>query len=395
METMMQALCVMADETLSLSVRWKRREEAEALYPPENQLFHPRQFLPAGEFAQLISWLRPGQAYHIVDFLAMEWDVLAAGDFLLLAGPYTSQVLTGRETEAIFRAFHGSMDQLGKYRRHLFYSTLLHSHQAEKFLRGCCRVLTGQKISETKTLRLLSIDPFAGLRAEPDKYVSYRHDSEAAFTACIAHGLAGEAVDILKALQENQLPLLDVTNRWTAAFYHFSLYCAMAQKGARRAGVPAMAIEETANLYLKRALSAENEQEIRRLGLDMAEAMGNLVSSISLHQYSETVGNIVYYIQRHYSEAISTGGIARHFGLNSSYMSACFHRETGSTIMTFINDLRLQYAKCLLDLGGGEIREICEKAGIADQGYFTRIFKKKYGLTPTQYRDEILGKGMR
>lgn len=67
-----------------------------------------------------------------------------------------------------------------------------------------------------------------------------------------------------------------------------------------------------------------------------------------------------------------------------------FKELTGSTPVAYLNDLRLEKARELLedDQCFLQIKEIGNKVGLANDSHFTRDFKKKYGLTPSEYRKQ-------
>ena len=79
--------------------------------------------------------------------------------------------------------------------------------------------------------------------------------------------------------------------------------------------------------------------------------------------------------------------MAASIGISESYLQRLFKNETGFSPIQYIREIRLKYSKKLLeDRCFLRIQEICREIGINDQSHFTRDFKKRYGVTPTQYR---------
>jgi AraC-like DNA-binding protein len=74
-----------------------------------------------------------------------------------------------------------------------------------------------------------------------------------------------------------------------------------------------------------------------------------------------------------------------HFGISPFYLSGIFREETGISLLEYINTLRVEEGKRLLE-EGRNINEIAEKTGFHGSGAFIRIFKKLTGITPGQYR---------
>lgn len=76
-------------------------------------------------------------------------------------------------------------------------------------------------------------------------------------------------------------------------------------------------------------------------------------------------------------------------GLSSSYLCRVFKEETGVNINTYINNLRMAKAVRLLEDKNYYIKEVAISVGFDDQLYFSRLFKKYYGVTPSQYRAAV------
>lgn len=94
------------------------------------------------------------------------------------------------------------------------------------------------------------------------------------------------------------------------------------------------------------------------------------------------------YIDRHYSEALALGVLARHLFVSESHLSRQFHRETGLTVGQYITRVRVSAARELLqsDL---PIYAVAALAGFKDPLYFSQVFRRAVGLTPTAFRASL------
>ena len=72
--------------------------------------------------------------------------------------------------------------------------------------------------------------------------------------------------------------------------------------------------------------------------------------------------------------------------VNGSYLSNLFRRETGKTITQYVTDQRLKHAENLLRYTNKPVRSVAAEVGIGDAQYFSRLFRKKTGMKPTEYR---------
>lgn len=99
------------------------------------------------------------------------------------------------------------------------------------------------------------------------------------------------------------------------------------------------------------------------------------------------VEQIVNYFEDHYNEKISLDQIAENMYLSPFYISKIFKSETGDTPIRHLINIRLEKAKELLGDGyEGSIQEIAAIVGYDDAYHFSKLFKKHFGITPSQAR---------
>lgn len=106
---------------------------------------------------------------------------------------------------------------------------------------------------------------------------------------------------------------------------------------------------------------------------------------------SPEIAQAVDYIQTNYSRKISLTSVSDHVGLSSSYLCRIFKEETGLSMNTYINNLRMSKAGELLSDKDSYIKEVAISVGFEDQLYFSRLFKRYYGVTPSEYRKPVTG----
>lgn len=107
------------------------------------------------------------------------------------------------------------------------------------------------------------------------------------------------------------------------------------------------------------------------------------------HLAQETLASAVAdYIREHYTEDISISSLAGKFYVNPTYMTRIFKKIMNKTPTRFILDLRINLAKKIIKTQPElELKEIAYMTGYTDQGYFSRIFKKTTGLSPSEYKE--------
>lgn len=95
---------------------------------------------------------------------------------------------------------------------------------------------------------------------------------------------------------------------------------------------------------------------------------------------------ICHYIQRHYSIDLTTDLICKKFSCSKSYFSHSFKSYTGKSFREYLTDIRLNYAKQLLEYSNLNVTQISFSVGFNDSNYFSNVFKQKIGLSPLLYR---------
>lgn len=91
-------------------------------------------------------------------------------------------------------------------------------------------------------------------------------------------------------------------------------------------------------------------------------------------------------IRSRYREDLSLEDVAMHLDTSSSYLSRLFRRELDTTFGEFLTSVRLAHAKTLLQDSAVSIQTVAERVGYDNAYYFSRVFKRHCGATPTEYR---------
>lgn len=103
------------------------------------------------------------------------------------------------------------------------------------------------------------------------------------------------------------------------------------------------------------------------------------------------VGEVTRYIENNYKEDIALQDVAGLFGYSDVYFCKLFKQNFGKNFITYLNEFRIDRAKELLADPQINIKDVSVEAGYRDANYFTRVFKRMVGKTPSEYRNGVLG----
>ncbi len=96
------------------------------------------------------------------------------------------------------------------------------------------------------------------------------------------------------------------------------------------------------------------------------------------------------YIKDNYRKDITLEEVSKEVNISPIYFCKLFKNEMGENFIDYVTNLRINTAKEIMKNSLLSVKEICYEIGYGDPNYFSRIFKKAVGVTPTEYRDSIL-----
>jgi two-component system response regulator YesN len=154
------------------------------------------------------------------------------------------------------------------------------------------------------------------------------------------------------------------------------------------------------------ALSLDKQNEFTfidytNIAGELMKASGDLLIEtaykyfILMTSYEKPQSNIDYsnhivkatqeYLESHYAEDISLEDVAEQVNISPQYFSKLIKKTTGFNFIDWLSMLRVKKAKELLTNSNLTVKEVCFMVGYKDPNYFSRIFKKRIGITPSEY----------
>ncbi|MBO5285480.1 MAG: AraC family transcriptional regulator [Clostridia bacterium] len=105
---------------------------------------------------------------------------------------------------------------------------------------------------------------------------------------------------------------------------------------------------------------------------------------------TELCENVKNFIDNNFANTdLTVDYLSKTFLYNVKYLSTTFKQVFGIGVVEYLTKVRLSYAVTLIEQGFTSIKDIAFMCGFHDQLYFSKVFKKKYGLSPKQYLNKI------
>ena len=106
-----------------------------------------------------------------------------------------------------------------------------------------------------------------------------------------------------------------------------------------------------------------------------------------LYEEDTNFSLITEYLNEHYNDEISLETITKKFNINRNKLNNIFLNKTSKTCLNYLMDLRIDMAKIILANTELPVSEVAGRVGYSDSNYFTKIFKKMTGSTPSSFRN--------
>lgn len=147
------------------------------------------------------------------------------------------------------------------------------------------------------------------------------------------------------------------------------------------------AIRNGAYDYLLKPIDQDKLQTVlERILCDGSTESGNVQELVA----PSTIRKIMDEIKEHYTENITLTGLAEKYSISVSYLSELLKEHLQLSFSEYISSKRIQKAKELLADDSLSIEQIAEQTGYNDYFYFTKVFKKNTGISPSKYRKNLL-----
>ena len=163
----------------------------------------------------------------------------------------------------------------------------------------------------------------------------------------------------------------------------------LSRKAVERAGIHPYYIDLISSKIAIQIEAAKTVDEVNAIVQKVPKQYSDLVLKHTVKEHSPLIRKTLHYIALHLHRELSLEEIAEKMGVHSTYLSKQFNKEVKISLSNYINEKRIQEAEKLLKTTKKSIAEIAVELSYHEVNYFTKVFKKITGKTPTEYRNSL------
>lgn len=170
--------------------------------------------------------------------------------------------------------------------------------------------------------------------------------------------------------------------------YHFIVNTALITRNCIEAGLSQEIAYAMSDLYIRKADLLNTISALQELNDDMVWEFATQMHQLRTKQvFSQHITKCIHYIYNHLHTQLTLQELSKEIGLNASYLSSLFKKETGYSVHSFIQNTRLETAKNMLINTDYAYSDISNTLCFSSQSHFIKLFREKYGMTPAVYRN--------
>ena len=171
--------------------------------------------------------------------------------------------------------------------------------------------------------------------------------------------------------------------------YHFVVTAAMIVRYCVHNGMSQEKAYSLSDFYILKADETTGIEELNRIHDEMCIDICSQMKEIRKQQIlSKPIVLCMDYIYSHIHYRITIEELAQHLNISTSYLSRLFKKEMGIHVSEYINELKIEQAKNMLQYSDLKIIDIANYRSYSSQSHFIQVFQKITGLTPHKFRQQ-------
>lgn len=222
-----------------------------------------------------------------------------------------------------------------------------------------------------------------------DSKVHTPYSQELTVLNCVKEGDVDRLASTYKTLPQIKYGIMS-KNPIKQLFYGCIANTTLVTRYAIEGGMEEESAFTLSDIYIKQMEHCTTLYELNLLNEKMALDFTERVSKAKSYKqstYSMSISKCINYINKNIHYKITLASLAKEVNLTPKYLSLLFHKETGKTLMSYIEAKKVSEAKTLLSCSQYTSCQISDLLSFYSQSYFITIFKKHTGMTPRAYRE--------
>ncbi len=135
--------------------------------------------------------------------------------------------------------------------------------------------------------------------------------------------------------------------------------------------------------------SLQDSEDLKKWLLQVCNKISDHIGKDREHTTQNVINSAKLFIEKNYSDALlSVEMLCQHLHITPTYFSTIFKKETGQSYVSYLTQLRMEKAKEFIELSDEKTYVIARKVGYEDPNYFSYVFKKQYGVSPSRFREK-------
>ncbi|MGL5695182.1 MAG: helix-turn-helix domain-containing protein, partial [Peptostreptococcaceae bacterium] len=218
------------------------------------------------------------------------------------------------------------------------------------------------------------------------KMIEERYKRENEFLEAVSRGDFPLAYLAYEKMMANMAIYYNFDDRGTKA-RGITILSTLLRKAAQIGGVHPLHLENISSKYTLISLSKFKLDE--RINAKMIKDYCALVKEYSLKSSSPLARDAANYIHFNLSSNLTVSNIADYLCITPNYLYRIFKKEYNTSVIDYINKKRIKESIKLMKENDMQIQEIAEKVGFNDISYFSRLFKREIGRSPSKYKKDL------
>ena len=357
----------------------------------QNRAYSNIQFLE-----QHLAQIQPGDLFHLTDPFNCHFQALRLADCLLFCGPYLNETPDRSQINQLLAANQLAYNQQLALSTYLSFVPICEDLPIITALQLLFRSIEGPAAQvnyqhfqhlPAETAQL----PFSAKESHTANMalIENSYELEDKMLLAVARGNSREALEKLAELMRTGARHIRSGERVRDERNLCFVLGALLRKTAQQTGVHPVYLDAASGDFARQIEQCRTTQEIDRLRIRMVRTYCELVDRLHHEAYSLPVRKALNYIHLNLSSNLPVETIAQAINCSPHYLSTLFNRELQQSITEYIHSQRLREAAELLRKTNLTIQSIAVYVGYTDTNYFSRLFRRHYQSTPSDYRKII------